>query len=581
MAQSRTGRPTGDQFGGDDLDGMTSRLFLRATGRSDELIRRRPVIGVLNSWSELNPCNAGLRDLAEQVKQGVAEAGGVAYEMPTISISEPFVRPTSMYLRNLMSIDVEEVITTAPIDGVVLLGGCDKTIPAQLMGAISAGKPAISLAAGPRPLGCFRGATVSIDDLWRLEGEHRRGRLDDDAWRELEGCLNAGIGTCNVMGTATTVAAMAEALGMSLPGTALHPAASTDRLEAAVATGRAAVRITNDVLAPAAVVTAAALENAVRVIATLEGSTNAVIHLLAIAGRAGLPLDLHRIDELCSHTPILVNVRPVGERSLADLAAAGGIPATVAALGDLFDTAQVTVGGGTWADHLPARLVASEALAVAAAPDAPTSGLAALSGSLAPDGAIVKVHGAEPRLLRHRGTAIVFDGVDDLNARIDDPQLGATADSVLVLRGVGPLGGPGMPEVGRIPIPRPLLEHGVTDMLRISDGRMSGTATGAVVLHVAPESHAGGPLALVRDGDQIEIDVDARRIDLLVDADELARRRVAWRPPAVPRRGYARLHHQQVLQADQGCDFGFLRADPTPEEPAAQAAIAAPTPRNN
>jgi dihydroxy-acid dehydratase len=560
MAQSSTSRTDGGQFQGEQLDGMTSRLFMRGAGRTDEELRRRPVIGVLTSWSEMNPCNLGLRDLAAQVKVGVAAAGGTAYEMPTISIAEPFVRPTSLYLRNLMAMDVEEVVATAPIDGVVLLGGCDKTVPAQLMGAISAGKPAVMCVAGPRPVGCFRGEDVGIDDLWRFEQDHRAGRLDDDGWRELERCLNPDIGTCNVMGTATTVAAMAEALGFALPGSTLHPAVSAERGEAGVAAGAAAVRVTAAGLAPADLLDRASIENAIVTIAAMDGSTNALLHMLAIAGRAGVDLDLDRIGELCATTPVIAGVKPVGEHSLAELQQAGGIPAVIATLGDRFDTTRPTVGGGTWADHLPSCVPTGGVLRARDEPLAPSSGLTVLRGSLAPGGAIIKAHACDERLLRHRGPAIVFDGVRDLHRRIDDPGLGATPDSVLVLRGVGPKGGPGMPEVGKIPIPKPLLAQGVEEVLRISDGRMSGTSIGAVVLHVAPESAEGGPLALVRDGDLVEIDVDEGRLDLLVPDAELDRRRATWCPPDPPARGFARLHHDHVLQADEGCDFDFLRS---------------------
>jgi dihydroxy-acid dehydratase len=558
MAQTSTSRTDGGQFQRDDLDGMTTRLFMRATGRGDAELRRRPVIGVLSSWSEMNPCNLGLRELAERVKEGVTAAGGTAYEMPTISIAEPYVRPTSLYLRNLMAMDVEEVIATAPIDGVVLLGGCDKTVPAQLMGAISAGKPAVMCVAGPRPVGRFRGEDVGIDDLWRLEQDHRAGRLDDDGWRELEGCLNPDIGTCNVMGTATTVAAMAEVLGFALPGSSLHPAVSPERGAVGVATGAAAVRITREGLTPTALVDRASVENAVVTIAALDGSTNALLHVLAIAGRAGVALDLSRAGELCAATPVVAGVKPVGEHSLAELQAAGGIPAVIATLGDRFDRSRRTVGGGTWNDHLPDDLTTGGVVRSADEPLSTASGLTVLGGSLAPGGALIKAHACDQRLLRHRGPAIVFDGVADMLRRIDDPDLGATADSVLILRGVGPRGGPGMPEVGKIPIPKPLLAQGVEELLRISDGRMSGTSVGAVVLHVSPESAVGGPLALVRDGDLVEIDVDERRLDLLVAEPELARRREAWRAPAPPTRGFARLHHDHVLQADRGCDFDFL-----------------------
>ncbi len=560
-------RPTGADFVAEDADGMILRMFQRGAGRSHDEVRRQPVIGICSSWSELNPCNLGLRALAEHVKRGIIAAGGMALEFPTISLAEPFVRPTTLLLRNLMAMDVEQMVAASPIDAVVLLGGCDKTLPAQLMGALSAGKPAIALAAGPRPTSRWRGEVLAIDDLWTFADRRRAGTLSDAEWVELEGVLNAGVGTCNVLGTAATMAIVAEVLGMTLPGTALLPATGAARRAAAQDTGVRAVALARDGVTPDRFVTEGALENAVRAVVAVGGSTNAIIHLEALAGRAGLRLGLDRVAELAAQTPLLADVRPSGPYLLEDLEEAGGVPALVAELAPLLDLDARCGTGERWGERLPARApVPRSALRTLSDPVAPAGGIAVLRGSLAPDGALLKRSAADPRLWRHTGPALVFDGVDDLRARIDDPDLPVTADTVLVLRGAGPIGGPGMAEVGALPIPAKLLRAGVTDMVRISDARMSGTASGAVVLHVAPESAAGGPLALVRDGDRIALDVEAGTLDVLVPAGELARRRAAWRPPEPPARGYERLHHLHVLQAPDGCDLDFLRAAPSGAE---------------
>jgi dihydroxy-acid dehydratase len=560
VSQTTTERPTGAAFDEANTDGMILRMFMRGAGYSAGLVRRRPVIGIANSWSELNPCNGSLRELAGAVKRGVLAAGGWPLEFPTISLGEPFVRPTTLFLRNLMAMDVEEMISASPVDGVVLLGGCDKTIPAQLMGAVSAGKPAITLAAGPRPGARWGDRTLTIDDLWPMADERRRGALDDDAWGALEGCLNGGFGTCNVMGTATTMAIVAETLGMALPGSALLEASGAARRAAAEATGERAVALARAGLPPSALVTPTTLENAFRVVVAVGGSTNAVLHLEALAGRVGHRIGVKRLGELSSTTPLLADVRPFGTHLLADLQAAGGVPAVVRELTPVFATDALAGDGNPWSvAAAQAPMAASAALRPFTDPSATAGGLVPLSGTLAPDGAVIKRAGAEARLWRHRGRAIVFEGLNDLHARIDDPALRADADSVLVLRGVGPVGGPGMPEVGAIPIPAPLLREGVRDMVRISDGRMSGTARGAVVLHVAPEAAVGGPLALVADGDEIELDLERGRLDLLVDDAELARRRVLLPARTPPPRGFELLHELHVVQANEGCDFDFLR----------------------
>lgn len=558
MSQEGIARARGDLLRDPGPDGLITRGFLRGSGLSAGAVGAGPVIGIANTWSELNPCNGGLRRLAEQVKRGVIAAGGLPLEFPTISIAEAFTRPSSMYLRNLLAMDTEEMILAAPIDGVVLLGGCDKTIPAQLMGALSAGKPALALAAGPRPLSRWRGEPMTVEHLWPLIDARRSGELDDDGWAELEGRLSCGVGTCNVMGTAVTMAVIAEVLGMSLPGSALLPASSAQRAAMAEETGRAIVARTRAGLAPDAVVTRAALANAFRALCAVGGSTNAVLHLQAIAGRLGTPLSTDELRHLSDTTPFLADVRPSGRHFLHDLEIDGAVPALMHRLADLADLEALAGDDRPWRESAKAPPATPRCLRSVDDPAGPAGPLALLSGSLAPSGAVLKRSAADPRLCRHTGPAVVFDGVGDLRARIDDPGLAVDADSVLVLRGTGPVGGPGMPEVGHLPIPVKLRRRGVTDMVRVSDARMSGTASGTVVLHVAPEAAAGGPLGLVRDGDLIELDTDHNRIDLLVPPDELARRADRPAPAPVEARGYERLYRRHVQQADLGCDFDFL-----------------------
>jgi dihydroxy-acid dehydratase len=549
---SKTG---GFQFDGDGLEGLIHRMFMRGAGLSSAAVRRRPVIGICNSWSELNPCNLGLRGLAEHVKRGVEQAGGLPLEFPTISLAEPYVKPSSLLLRNLMAMDVEEMIATSPIDGVVLLNGCDKTVPAQLMGALSANKPALSLAAGPRPVVRRGERLVTIDELWRVGDERRRGKVDDAAWLDVEETLNSDVGTCNVMGTAATMAIVAEVLGFSLPGTALLPANSAARATAAEETGRRAVELAQ-ATRPSALVTLESLENAFRVVCAVGGSTNAVIHLEALAGRIGERLGLERLASWSDETPLLADVRPSGPYLLDDLDAAGGVPAVMAELAQLLHLDALAGTGEAWREVVVrVQRRASRALRTFEDPKEAHGGIAVLRGSLAPDGAVLKRSATSLR--RRRGRAVVFEGVDDLRARIDDPSLSVDDECVLVLRNVGPVGG-GMPEVFEFPIPERLRVAGVTDVLRITDGRMSGTSAGAVVLHVTPEAAVGGPLALVRDGDVIELNVAEGRLDLLVPNAELTERKRGIVLAAPPARGYGRLHHLHVLQADEGCDLDFL-----------------------
>jgi dihydroxy-acid dehydratase len=559
MSQSGIRRTRGELLQDTGPDGLITRGFLRGSGLSPDLVRRRPVIGIANTWSELNPCNGGLRDLAAHAKRGVLAAGGLPLEFPTISLAEAFLRPSSMYLRNLLAMDTEEMIQGSPIDGVVLLGGCDKTLPAQLMGALSADKPALALAAGPRPLSRWNGDEMTVEQLWPLIDERRAGILEDEAWERLEGCLSCGVGTCNVMGTATTMAVVAEVLGMALPGSALLPASSAQRAAHAEETGHRIVARTNAGTTPSKVVGYPAIENAFRAVCAIGGSTNALIHLQAIAGRVGLhlePADLRRISD---GTPMLADVKPAGRFDLHQLESDGGVPALLHRLSALADLDCLAGDDRPWRDVVKAAPAEARSLRTLDDPVSPVGSLVPLAGTLAPQGAILKRSAADPALCRHRGRAVVFEGVDDLRARLDDPALDVDADSVLVLRGAGPLGGPGMPEVGHLPIPRKLLSRGVTDMVRISDARMSGTATGTVVLHVAPEAAAGGPLAAVRDGDWIELDADNGRLDLDVEPAEIARRLAERRPSRAQARGYERLFRDHVLQADAGCDFDFLR----------------------
>ena len=572
MSQRGIAGSGGALFSDPGQDGLMHRAFLRGGGASAEEVRRTPVIGIANSASDLNPCNAGLRRLVQEVKRGVREAGGLPLEFPTISISEPFTRPTSLYLRNLMSMDVEEMISVSPIDGVVLLGGCDKTVPAQLMGAVSAGKPAVMVVAGPRPVSCHRGnSSITVDDAWPFCDRRRVGEIDDAEWLEFEGNLNADVGTCNVLGTASTMAAIAEVLGFALPGSAFAESTSLERREIAYRTGIAAVAAVERDVSPRELVTPGSLENAFRAVTALGGSTNSVIHLEAIAGRAGHRIGIDRFEEWSRTTPYLANVRPGGAHTLPELEAAGGVPATLGRFPELLHLTERTALGTSWQTELAGRPAPPEdILASAAAPRAPRGALRMLRGNLAPGGAVLKAAGVgDPGLFTHRGRVVVFDGLDDLNARIDDPDLNVDAQSILVLRGLGPVGAPGMPEVGHIPIPAKLHRQGVTEMVRISDARMSGTSTGIVALHVSPEAAVGGPLAYLRDGDEVLLDAESGRLEHCVDPEEFAAR-TPFRPATAPLRGFARLHHAHVLQAEDGCDFDFLRDPSIPGAPSAE-----------
>ena len=556
-------------YGGDDVTSFIHRAFTKAMGY-DAADLRRPIIGICNTWSELNHCNHHLREVAAAVKRGVLQEGGLPLEFPTISIGEVFVSPTSMLFRNLAAMDTEEMIRAQPLDGVVLLAGCDKTTPAQLMGAASADVPALMVTGGPMLNGRYEGRDLgACTDCRRYWTEYRAGTVSHETMCAVEDNLCRSAGHCMVMGTASTMAACAEALGMMLPGGAAIPAPDSRRLRFAQASGRQIVRLAQAGIRPSLVMTRAAFENAIRVLHAIGGSTNAVVHLPAIAGRLGIALPLDLFDALSRSTPWLANLRPSGAYQMEQFFEAGGVPRVMKELEPLLNSDCLTATGLTLGQNLsqvrplegdgPGVRRVREVIASAQQPLAAEGGLAILRGNLCPDGAVIKHAAASPHLLRHRGRAVVFDSLADLAARIDAPDLDVTPDAVLVLQNQGPIGAPGMPEVGNLPIPKKLLAQGVRDMVRISDARMSGTSYGTVVLHAAPESAIGGPLAAARTGDLIELDVPARRLDLLVPPEEIARRLAAWAPPAPAyRRGYGRLFLDHVLQAPQGCDFDFL-----------------------
>jgi len=549
-------------FGGDGRNGFVHRSWIRNEGFGEELFDGRPVIGIANSFSELTPCNAHLRTVAAAVKRGVLLAGGFPLEFPVMSLGETLLRPTAMLFRNLMAMEVEESLRANPLDGVVLLSGCDKTTPASLMAAASVDLPAVVVTGGPMLNGKFRGKDIgSGTAVWQMTEQFRAGQLSAADLTEAESCMSRSAGHCMTMGTASTMACMAEALGMSLPGAAAIPAADSRRLLIAQRSGQRIVEMVRENLRPSAILTRAAFENAVAVNAAIGGSTNATVHLIAIAGRAGVPLSLDDFDQIGRRVPLLVDLMPSGRFLMEDFYYAGGLPALMAELGDLLHTDHVTITGQPVRENIAeADCWNREVIRTVAEPlQPPGNGTVVLRGSLCPDGAVLKVSAASAHLLRHRGRAVVFDSIEEYVAAAEDEDLAVDADSVLVVRGSGPKGYPGFPEVGNPPIPRKLLESGVTDMLRISDARMSGTGYGTCVLHVAPEAAAGGPLALVRTGDEIELDVPARRLDLLVDDDVLASRRASWAPPPPhAERGWVRLYTDHVQQADRGADLDFL-----------------------
>jgi len=538
-------------FGRDDLRSWGHRSRARQAGFTREDMLGKPVIAILNTWSDANPCHTHFRLRAEEVKRGVWQTGGFPMEIPLLTLGETFMKPSTMLYRNLLAMDAEEALRSYPADGVVLLGGCDKTVPALL----------ILVPAGPMLRGNWRGGILgSGTDVWKYWAERRAGTLDECSWREMEDGIARSFGTCMTMGTASTMTSAVDALGMTLPGASSIPAADSAHPRMASAAGRRIVEMVWEDLRPRDIMTTAAFENAVTTAMAIGGSTNSIIHLIAMAGRAGAVLDLDRFDALSRRTPFIANIRPSGTFLMEDFYYAGGLLAALGRLRDLLDTSCLNVSGGTMADAIAGTTVFNDdVIASREHPLGPEGGVAVLRGNLAPDGAVIKHTAAERRLLQHAGPAVVFRNYNDLAARIDDPELPVTADSVLVLQDAGPLGAPGMPEWGMLPIPKKLLAQGVRDMVRISDARMSGTAYGACVLHVAPESFVGGPLAFVRDGDIIELDVPGRRLTLRVADEEFSRRRAAWIPREVAYpRGYGHLYARHVTQANRGCDFDFL-----------------------
>jgi len=564
MAGNNRGMDKGlTRYGDVEFSRFLRRAFIKAMGLSDDALSR-PIVGIADTYSGYNACHGNVPDLVEAVKRGVMLAGGLAVPFPTVSLHESFAFPTSMYLRNLMAMDTEEMIRAQPMDAVVLIGGCDKTVPAQLMGAASAGVPAIQLVTGPMLAGSHRGARVgACTDCRRYWARFRASEIDADEIAGVNDQLVPTVGTCGVMGTASTMACIAEALGMTLPGSATAPAVSAERRRIAEATGAEAVKLAERGVAPAAIMTPAAVENALRVLLAIGGSTNGIIHLTAVAGRLGIEVDLKAFDRMGRETPVLVDLKPSGAHYMEDLDRAGGLPAIMREIRGLLNLNAPTVNGRTLGENLDAAPPAwpQEIVRPLADPIHSGGSMAFLRGSLAPNGAIVKQSAASPDLLTHTGRAVVFTSLEDLANRIDDPELDVAPDDVLVLRNIGPKGAPGMPEAGLIPIPRKLASQGVTDMVRISDGRMSGTAAGTIVLHVSPEAAVGGPLSLVRTGDRISLDVNARRLDLEVDEAERACRKPDSAPemPSEDWTGYRRLFHRSVLQAEDGVDFDFAR----------------------
>lgn len=542
-------------------NGFIARHHLRQMGLGSPQLAGKPLIGIANTWSELAPCNVHLRLLADAVRRGVLESGGLPLEFPVMSLGEPFLRPSSMLYRNLMAMELEEQLRANPLDAVVLLTGCDKTTPAALMAAASADLPAIMLTGGPMLDGRFQGRTVgSGTDIWRMTEALRAGEVSQEDFTEFESCLNRSAGHCMTMGTASTMASIAETLGMQLPNAAALPAVDARRGALAEATGRRAVEIAREGLRPSAILTREAFENAIVANAALGGSTNAVLHLLAIAGRSGVELSLDDFDTIGRAVPLLADVQPSGAHLMEAFAYAGGVPALLERVRDLLHLDALTVSGEPIRAAVDAaKCYDADVIRERDNPVAPTGSPAVVRGSLAPDGAVLKVSAASPELLQHTGPALVFDALEEYLAAVDDPDLPVTPDTVIVLRGAGPKGYPGMPEVGNLPLPKVMLDQGVRDMVRISDARMSGTAFGTCVLHVAPEAAVGGPLALVRTGDLIRLDVEARSIDLLVDDAELGERRSAWQPPVrLAARGWTRLYIEHVTQADSGVDLDFL-----------------------
>ena len=548
-----------DWFGRTGKDGFIYRAWMKNQGIPDEEFRGKPVIGICNTWSEFTPCNAHFRELAESVKKGVIAAGGFPVEFPVMSLGETLIKPTAMLYRNLAAMDTEESIRANPMDGVVLLCGCDKTTPSLVMGAASVDLPTIVVSGGAMLTGRFQGKTIGTSDVWRFNDAVRSGEMTQEELTVAEACMCRSRGHCAVMGTASTMACMVESLGLTLPENAAIPAADSRRKVLAQYSGQRIVEMVKEDLRMSKVLTREAFENAIMVNAAIGGSTNFVVHLLAIAGRVGIPLDLKDFDLLSANIPLLANLQPSGKYFMEDFYYAGGLPAVMKALHTSLHHQNLAVSGkAIEQNYLQAQCYDEDVIGSLEKPFKPDTGLVVLKGNLCTDGAVLKPTAATPELMQHKGQAVVFENIEDYHARIDDPLLPVTKDSVLVLKNVGPIGYPGMPEVGNMSVPKKLLEQGVHDMVRISDGRMSGTGFGTVVLHVSPESAMGGTLALVQDGDWIELDVAGRSLNLLVDEAELTRRRQAWKPThRVAPRGYVQLYQQHVMQAHLGVDMDF------------------------
>jgi dihydroxy-acid dehydratase len=556
-------------LGVSDLRSFGHRSRLRQFGYDKADWEGKPVIGIINTWSDLNACHAHLRSRADDVKRGVWEAGGFPVELPAMSLSEPFIKPTTMLYRNFLAMETEELIRSHPIDGAVLMGGCDKTTPALIMGAISMGIPSIYVPAGPMLRGNWRGQKLgSGSDVWKYWDEKRAGNITDDDWNEIEGGIARSFGTCMVMGTAATMMSIAEAMGLSLPGASSIPAADSSHPRMCSAVGRRITQMVWEDLTPAKILTPAAFDNAIKVHMALGGSTNAIVHVVAMARRAGIPLDMERFDAISRQVPVIANITPSGKFLMEDFYYAGGIRALMAELRDLLDLSCLTVTGKTLGENIAgAKVHLPEVIHPLSDPIYQGGATAVLKGNLAPRGCVMKPSAAEQRLTQHRGKVIAFEDYNHMAREIERDDLDVTPDHILVLKNAGPKGGPGMPEWGMLPIPRKLVKQGVRDMLRISDARMSGTSYGACILHVAPESFVGGPLAFVQTGDEIEVDVKNRRIHLHVSDQELARRKAAWTPPKPHyTRGYGAMFAEHIGQADEGCDFDFLLAgEKTPE----------------
>jgi dihydroxy-acid dehydratase len=557
-------------YGASDMRSFGHRSRTKQMGFSAEDYGGKPVIAILNTWSDINPCHQHFRERAQAVKRGVLQAGGFPLEMPAMALGEVFMKPSTMMYRNLLAMEAEELLRANPIDGVVLMGGCDKTVPALIMGAVSMNLPTIFMPAGPMLRGHWQGKQLgSGSDVWKYWAELRAGNIDEEDWRGIEDGIARSAGTCMTMGTASTMAAVTEALGLSLPGASSIPAVDSSHERMAAASGRRIVELVWQDVRPRDILTRTAFDNAITTLMAIGGSTNALIHIVAMAGRAGITLPLEHFDAISRRTPLLANIRPSGQYLMEDFFYAGALPALLRQLGSLLALDAMTVSGKSLGDNIArAEIYNDDVIRSPNRALQPEGGLAVLKGNLAPNGAVIKPSAMEQRLLKHRGPAVVFADYNDLNKRIDDPTLEVTAESVLVLQNGGPQGAPGMPEWGQLPIPKKLLAQGVRDMVRISDARMSGTSYGACVLHVSPESYIGGPLALVRSGDVIELDVPGRRLDAAVAADEFARRRAAWTaPPPRFQRSYGALFDRHVGQAETGCDFDFLAGDAAVPEP--------------